>query len=226
MAPTEDEEIDQAWDSLSPAPVSGVNATGSSRPPAVEQAATDEVDSGWDDLPESVPQPPGGKRRRHRERRAKTGAVVTSANPVLLPRPAEPTKKQQREQARKARAHEALAKQRNKEERKAQRAAEAREQAEARLRQTEAEARARQMRREARERADSDRPSPKRVDSVAKTARKAMKRADPGATSVKRTHAESRAPSSGASRRSSLRPGVLIILLILALAIGALLLRK
>src|SRR3954468_11351122 len=98
MSPTEDEEIDQAWDSLPP-PVSPVSAAPSSGPLATEPA-TEEVDSGWDDVPEGVPQPSGGKRRRHRQRRAKTNAVVSSANAVVLPRPAEPTKKQQREQAR------------------------------------------------------------------------------------------------------------------------------
>src|SRR5882724_11093454 len=102
MGPTEDEEIDQAWDSLPPPAVSSVNVSAPALPPSTEEPETDEVDSGWDDVPEGIPQPSGGKRRPHRQRRAKTGAVVSSANPVLFPHPTEPTKKQQREQARKA----------------------------------------------------------------------------------------------------------------------------
>jgi len=226
MNATEDEELDQAWDSLPPPAVS---VSAPSLPPA-----TEEVDSGWDDVPEpslSAPAASGGKKRPHRQRRAKTNAVAASANPVLLPRPAEPTKKQHREQARKARAHEAQVKQRNKEQRKAERAAEAREQAEARLRQTEAEERARQMRREARERAESERPPAKSAEAAAKAARKAARKAaesaEGAAVSSKRKHsARSERPKAG--RAKNIWPAVIMALLGLALAaaVASQLLRK
>src|SRR5689334_11138471 len=103
MSGTEDEaqDLDSGWDTdddsdaeAAEAP-SGVEAVASS-----EEPATEEVDSGWDDVPEAAPgaaPQPGGKRRPHRVRRAKTNAVPVSSSPVLSPRPAEPTKKQQRE---------------------------------------------------------------------------------------------------------------------------------
>lgn len=150
--------VEGAWDSAT-SPVSV--AVTSSRSPSIAPA-TDEVDSGWDDPPTSSP-PPAGKPRRHRPRRAKTPAVAQSSSPVLQPRPAEPSKKQQREHARRQRAIEAQTKQQRKEERKAERAREMREEAEERLRRAEAERRVQELRREARERAASERPKPVKV---------------------------------------------------------------
>src|SRR4051812_13327359 len=108
--PAED-DVDQAWDSMPPP----VSAAVSSSAPSVAPM-TEEVDSGWDDVPQGAPQPAAGngKRRPHRERRAKASTAVASANPVLMPRPAEPSKKHQREHARKQRAYEAQLKQQRK----------------------------------------------------------------------------------------------------------------
>src|SRR5688572_14705258 len=90
------DEVDEAWDSV-PSPVS---AAAPSVPPQ-----TEEVDVGWDDVaPQASPQGAGGKRRPHRQRRAKGAELATSPSAVLRPRPAEPSKKQQREHARKLRA--------------------------------------------------------------------------------------------------------------------------
>ena len=221
--PAED-EVDQAWDSLPPP----VSAPLSSSPSSSMAPATEEVDSGWDDVPEGAPQAAdgagSGKRRPHRQRRAKTNAVVASANPVLLPRPAEPSKKHQREHARKQRAYEAQVKQQRKVERKAQRAAEMREEAAARLRQTEAEEQARTARREARARAEGERPAPapkaarpKRVEGRKPSAKKAE-------TSVEVTEKESPAHSNLPKR--GLRPGVIITLVVLAVVALLLVLRK
>lgn len=212
--PAED-EVDQAWDSLPP-PVSA--AVASSAPSS--SPATEEVDSGWDDVPEGVPAPaPGtGKRRPHRQRRAKTSGAVASASPVLLPRPAEPSKKQQREHARKQRAYEAQVKQQRKLEKKAQRAAEMREEAAARVRQTEAEEQARRLRREARERAETERAPkparPKRVEArkpSAKTAESAI---------------EQPSPSHISPPKRGMRPGVIITVVLLLAGLALLLLRK
>jgi|GEM_PF-7072476 len=216
--PAED-EVDQAWDSLPP-PVSAVSA----RAPSIAPA-TEEVDSGWDDVPEGAPVPSGGtgKRRPHRQRRAKTSSPLVGANPVLQPRPAEPTKKHQREHARKQRAYEAQVKQQRKVEKKAQRLVEAREEAAARLRQTEAEEQARRLRREARERAESERPKPKarpkRTQSAEPTAKKAA-RLVPVEAKPKESPAHTTLPKRG------LRPGVIITLLALAAVVALLLLRK
>ena len=215
--PAED-DVDQAWDSLPP-PVSAVNASAPSIAPA-----TEEVDSGWDDVPEGAPQPSGGdgKRRPHRQRRAKTNAPLVSANPVLLPRPAEPSKKHQREHARKQRAYEAQVKQQRKVEKKAQRAVEAREEAAARLRQTEAEEQARRARREERERAERERPKPKA------TRAKRSESAEPSAKKPARA-IEAKRPESPAHTtppKRGLRPGVIITLLALAAVVALLVLRK
>src|ERR1700759_3719496 len=100
-APTAaEDDVDSAWDSLPP-PVSAAAA------PSIAPK-TEEVDSGWDDAPD--PAAPD-KRRRHRPRRVNSGVVPVSQNPVVLPRPAEPTKKSAREHARKLRAQEAQTKQ-------------------------------------------------------------------------------------------------------------------
>lgn len=215
--PSED-DVDQAWDSVPP-PISA--AVASSAPSTAP--ATEEVDSGWDDVPDGAPGPvaASGKRRPHRQRRAKTNAAVASANPVLLPRPAEPSKKHQREHARKQRAYEAQVKQQRKVEKKAQRAVEMREEAAARLRQREAQARARQ---EERARAESNRPaptrkaaSPKRVEGV----KPSLGRAAP-AVEVKRKEPPAR---SGRFERA-LRPGVVITLAVLLAVALLLVLRK
>lgn len=222
--PSED-EVDQAWDSVPP-PVSARAASPSGSPSLAP--ATEEVDSGWDDVPEGAPQPASGtssgKRRPHRQRRAKTNVAVASANPVLLPRPAEPSKKHQREHVRKQRAYEAQVKQQRKVERKAQRAAEMREEAATRLRQTEAEEQARQARREARARAEGERPAPpprapkaKRVDSAKTSTKKA-------AASVEVKQKE--APAHSNLPKRGLRPGVLITLVVLAVVALLLVLRK
>lgn len=219
--PTED-DVDQAWDSVPPP----VSAAVSSPAPSIAPV-TEEVDSGWDDVPEGAPLEPGtgsGKRRPHRQRRAKANVVVASANPVLLPRPAEPSKKHQREHARKLRAHEAQAKQQRKVEKKAQRAAEMREEAAARLRQSEAELQARQARREERARAEAERPAPapkppkaKRVETPKSTVKKPA-----SAVEVERKEAlaHSHPPKRG------LRPGVIITLVVLAVVALLLVLRK
>src|SRR5437868_13275747 len=102
-SPSEEEDVDSAWDSV-PAPVT--SAPTPSVAPASAAVATEEVDEGWGDVPAGAPVP-GGKRRPHRQRRAKSAAAATAANPVLLPRPAEPSKKHQRAHARQQRLHEA-----------------------------------------------------------------------------------------------------------------------
>jgi hypothetical protein len=214
---TAEDEVDQAWDSLPP-PVSAVSSSAPSIAPV-----TEEVDSGWDDMPEGVPAPSGGagKRRPHRQRRAKTNAPLVSANPVLQPRPAEPSKKHQREHARKQRAYEAQVKQQRKVEKKAQRAVEAREEAAARLRQTEAEEQARRLRREERERAERERPRPqarpKRAESLEPSAKKPARAIE---AKPHESLAHTRPPKRG------LRPGVIIVLLALAAVVALLVLRK
>ena len=214
--PAED-DVDQAWDSLPP-PVSAVSSSAPSVAPL-----TEEVDSGWDDLPQGAPAPSGGtgKRRPHRQRRVKTNAPLPSANPVLQPRPAEPSKKHQREHARKQRAYEAQVKQQRKVEKKAQRLAEAREELAARLRQTEAEAQARRLRREARERAESERPRPKARPKRTQTAEPSPKTP---ARAVEVARQES--PAHTRPPKRALRPAVLITLLVLAAVVALLLLRK
>jgi len=214
--PAED-EVDQAWDSLPP-PVSAVSASAPSL-----AVATEEVDSGWDDVPDAVSQPTSGsgKRRPHRQRRAKTNAPLVSANPVLLPRPAEPSKKLQREHARKQRAYEAQVKQQRKVEKKAQRASEAREEAAARLRQTEAEEQARRLRNEARVRAEGERapkaPRPKRTASAKPNTKKPERALE---VPAEESPAHLRPPRRG------LHPGIIIALVALAAGVALLLLRK
>jgi hypothetical protein len=210
--------IDQAWDSVSPpptpAPAPGLNAAAPST-----SAVTEEVDSGWDDVPVAErAQQPTGKRRPHRQRRAKANVVVASANPVLMPRPAEPSKKHQREHARKQRATEAQVKQQRKLERKAQRLTEAREEAAERLRRAEAQERARKLRREARERAESERPAPKAA-TTPQVVRKQPRTAP--VTSKHNQHSKrALAPKRG------LRPGVIAVLVVLALVALYLMLGK
>lgn len=215
--PAED-EVDQAWDSLPP-PVSAVSATAPSLPPA-----TEEVDSGWDDVPDGVAQPANGsgKRRPHRQRRAKTNAPLVSANPVLLPRPAEPSKKLQREHARKQRAYEAQVKQQRKVEKKAQRASEAREEAATRLRQTEAEEQARRVRNEARARAEGERPAPKAARPKRSESPKPSSKRP--ARAVEASDQES--PAHLSPPRRGLHPGIIIALVALAAGVALLLLRK
>jgi hypothetical protein len=218
-----DEDVDQAWDSLPP-PVSNASAPASSMPPVTEA-----VDSGWDDVPDGAPGP-GGKRRPHRQRRAKSSAVPVAASPVLLPRPAEPTKKHQRDHARKQRAYEAQVKQQRKEERKAERANEMKREAEARKRQAEADALERQRRREERERAERDRPKPTK-QLVPKLARATTSKHAPLATSSSErpsasnpTNQTDAAPTKAA--RGKLRPGVLLTLAVVAAVAFLLLWRK
>lgn len=216
--PSED-DVDQAWDSVPP-PISAAVSSAPSIAPV-----TEEVDSGWDDVPEGAPEPAAGsgKRRPHRQRRTKTSAQVTSANPVLLPRPAEPSKKHQREHARKQRAYEAQVKQQRKVERKAQRAAEMREEAAARLRQSEAEQQARQARHEARARAESKRPAPRKAPSPKRVeASKPSVKQAAVAVEVKQKEAAARS----ALPRRGLRPGVIITLAVLAVVVLLLVLRK
>ena len=207
-----EQEIDEAWDSLPP-PVSAA--------PSIAPK-TEEVDSGWDDMPEGVPAPAGGKRRPHRQRRPKSSAVLASANPVLLPRPAEPTKKAQRDLSRKQRAHEAQVKQQRKVEKKTQRVAQAREEAAVRLRQTEAEELARQRRREARERAESERPKPSASERPVQSRKTAIKKA--AARAVETNRKESITPAKAS--KSGLRLGVIITLAVLAAAVALLVFRK
>ncbi len=214
-------EIDEAWDSLPP-PVSLARA---STAPSMSPA-TEEVDSGWDDAPA-----PGlggaatGKRRPHRQRRVKTGPVEVTASASLLPRPAEPTKKHQRELARKQRAHAAQVKGQRKTDKKVQRAEQAREQAAARLRQTEAEAQARQARQEERERERAAKPKPAKRESSRAAPAQGM--ATPKASVVSR--AESLKPADKpaiAPPKSKLRPGVVVTLAILLAVVLLLVLRK
>jgi len=215
-----EEEVDQAWDSLPP-PVSGpVSAAMPSMAPA-----TEEVDEGWDDVPEGAPQPSSGvagKKRPHRQRRAKSTAVAVSSSPVLMPRPAEPSKKHQREHARKQRAHEALVKQQRKDEKKAQRVVDAREEAAARLRQTEAEELARRERREERERTREKAPPKAARPKRAEAPKNGEKKTPSSAVELKEKAplAHKSAPKSG------LRPGVLVTLVVLAVAVALLVLRK
>lgn len=213
-------EVDEAWDSV-PVPVSGpVSSSMSVAPPSVA-VATEEVDGGWDDVPAGSPAK-DGKRRPHRQRRTKSNAVAPAANPVLLPRPAEPSKKHQREHARQQRLYEAKVKQERKAERKAQRAAEAREQAAERLRQTEAEERARKARRDARQRAESERPAPKPANPAKSSQKSSSKKLAARAAEVK-----PQAPESSRGRqKSGLRPGVIITIVVIAAALALLLLRK
>jgi hypothetical protein len=213
-------EVDEAWDSV-PVPLSApISSSMSAAPPSVA-AATEEVDGGWDDAPVGAPSK-DGKRRPHRQRRAKSAAIAPAANPVLLPRPAEPTKKHQREHARQQRLHEAKAKQDRKAERKAERAAEAREQAAERLRQTEAEERARKMRRDARERAVSERPAPKPANPAKLSQKSGSKK-----LAARSAEAKDKPPESARShKKSGLRPGVIITLVVVAAALALLLLRK
>lgn len=220
-APSEpgEDEVDQAWDSLPPPVSAASHASGApSMPPE-----TEEVDVGWDDMPEGALQPaPGGKRRPHRQRRAKTNAAVVSTNPVLLPRPAEPSKKQQREHARKQRAYEAQVRQLRKQEKKAQRSAEMLEQAAERRRQTEAEEQARRQRREARQRAEGERPAAKASARRAEVRKPSANKPVPTAIEAK----PSKPPAHSRPPRRGLRPGVVITLVLLALAIALLVLRK
>ncbi len=215
-----EDEVDQAWDSVAPSVPVSAGA------PSIAPK-TEEVDVGWDDVPDGVPAPATGKRRPHRQRRQKSNVVVASANPVLMPRPAEPSKKHQREHARKLRAYEAQVKEQRKVERKAQRAAEMREENAARLRQTEAEEQARTLRKEARERAERERPKPpsslERPQSSAKArAKAAAKKSSPRAAEVKLRDSVSPA---GLPKRG-IRPGVIITLLVLAAVVALLVLRK
>jgi colicin import membrane protein len=216
-----EDDVDQAWDSLPPP----TSATVSAATPSVAPA-TEEVDSGLDDVPEGASQHAPGKRRPHRQRRAKTTAAAVSQNPVLMPRPAEPTKKHQREHARKQRAQEALARQQRKDEKKAQRAAEAREDAAARLRQTEAEALARSERLEEQKRKNAARPAkaarPKRAE-VAKQSEKHSEKKTPS-SSVELKQKEAVAHKS--APKSGLRPGVIVTLVVLAAVAVLLLLSK
>ena len=208
-----EDEVDQAWDSVPSVPVSA------------GAPKTEEVDGGWDDVPEAVsgPATATGKRRPHRQRRPKSNAVVASANPVLMPRPAEPSKKHTREHARKQRAHEAQTKQQRKLERKAERQAEMREENAARLRQTEAEEQARKMRREARERAEMERPKPSASSERAQSSGKsAAKKAVSRAVEVKRDES----PVHTDPPQRGMRVGVIIALLAVAAVLAFLLLRK
>jgi hypothetical protein len=217
----EEDDIDEAWDSLPP-PVSGFpvsTSSASSMPPATEA-----VDSGWDDLPEGAPGP-AGKRRPHRQRRAKSNAVVTSASPVLMPRPAEPSKKQHREHARKQRAYEAQVKQQRKQEKKTQRAVELRKDAEARAQQAEAEQQARQLRREAREASEREERARRKAQHAAKASRAKPNRAvdvkpEPPQAKASAAKLEASAESplarASSSQRNWLRPGVIGTLLLLA----------
>ena len=213
MSATQDEsqDLDAGWDDTD----EGVTESSAEPEPSAE-----EVDGGWDDAEVAPagsgtePSAGGGRRRPHRQRRAKSQAVPLSSNPVLLPRPAEPSKKQQREHARQQRAHEAQVKQQRKAERKAERAEQARQEAAERVRQAEAEERARKMRQEARERARSDRPAP--------TPSAKPSRARPRAAELKRDRAT---PVSQAPKRGP-RYGVIVTLLALAAAVALLVLRK
>jgi hypothetical protein len=223
-APSEpgEDDVDQAWDSLPPPTSSAASAATPSMAPA-----TEEVDSGWDDVPEGAPQHVPGKRRPHRQRRAKTGAVAVSQNPVLMPRPAEPTKKHQREHARKLRAQEALVREQRKQEKKAQRAAEAREEAAARLRQTEAEALARAERLEEQKRNSAARSAkkaarPKRAVAAKQSEKHSEKKTLSSSVELKEkeTLAHKSAPKSG------LRPGVIVTLVVLAVVALLVLLSK
>src|SRR5262245_19805046 len=118
--PSED-EVDEAWDSEPSAAATSVapSAAGASDSVPSVPVETAEVDGGWDDAPAGPDGKPRGKHGKHRERRAKTDAIPSTLSPVVLPRPAQNTKKAQRAHARKARAHEAQAKQKRKDERKA-----------------------------------------------------------------------------------------------------------
>lgn len=214
-APSE-AEVDEAWDSVAP----GVSSATSAVAP-VSQAEAAEVDGGWDDVPEpsGAAQAPSGKRRPHRERRAKSSVIAPSASPVLRARPAENNKKQQREHARKLRALEAQTKQQRKLERKAERAAEARAEAEARVLQAEAAERARRAREEARDRARSERPAAK-PENVTKPAKA---KAKPRAAEAKRSAAPAR---SVVPAKPRLSPGMIIIVLALIAVAAFFLLRK
>ena len=219
-----EDDVDQAWDSLPPPTSSGAVsvATPSMAP------ATEEVDSGWDDVPEGAPLPAGGsgKRRPHRQRRAKSAAAVVSQNPVLMPRPAEPTKKSQREHARKQRAQEALAKQQRKQEKKAQRAVDAREEAAARHRQTEAEEQARRERREEQKRKEAARPAPKAARPKRTEAAAPSERAEKKTPSTSVELKQKEAVAHKSAPKSGLRPGVIVTLLVLAAVAVLLLLSK
>jgi hypothetical protein len=214
-----EEDVDAAWDSLPP-PVSAADASVSPSSPSPSARpslapVTEEVDSGWDDVP--APGAPR-KRRPHRERRAKSNVVVASASLVLSPRPAEPSKKQQREHARQQRAKEAQVKQARKVEKKSRRAAEAREAAEARARRIEVEE---QARREARARAEAERPKVKPVAQPKPAAHRAKRVESP--VVVAKHEPE---PVRQDGRKSALRPGVVITLLAIAIVVALLLLRK
>jgi hypothetical protein len=214
------DEVDSAWDSLPPPPVSAAAVSSSSMP-----VATEEVDSGWDDAPAGAPAPAGGKRRPHRQRRQKVSGVVASVSPVLMPRPAEPTKKLQREHTRKLRAQEAQVKEQRKLERKAERAAEARDEAAARLRQAEAEERARKMRREARERAESEKPPAKVSRPKASKPTSSAKNSTPSGRTVTDSKRKEALASSTQPQRG-LRVGVIVAVLVLAAIVAFLVLRK
>lgn len=218
-------EVDQAWDSLPPSPLSGASSSSLAVAPA-----TTEVDSGWDDVPDPVAPPPGGKRRPHRPRRSKSSALPAAVSPALLPRPAAPVKKHQRDQARQARLHEAQVQKQRKAEKKAQRAAEAREEAAERQRQAQAEERARQMRREARERAQSERPVA-RVEAPTQSSQKAAtpkaaRAVEARAVEAKRETKRQRATSPAVPSKRAFRPGVILVLLVLAAVVAGLALRK
>lgn len=219
-SPNDDEDdVDQAWDSLPP-PVSGAPASASSMPPLTEA-----VDSGWDDVPEGGTLP-NGKRRPHRPRRAKSGVASVTSSPVLLPRPAEPTKKQQREHARKQRAYEAQVKQQRKQERKAQRQSDMRQDVEARRQQAEAEALERQKRRAERERIERERPKPVARVAVPKPARSEAPKREPLESSGSSVRTSERPASPAKAPAGRLRPGVLLTLAVLVALALLLLWRK
>lgn len=220
MSETQDEaaDLDAGWDDAE----SDSAPSQSGAPPlsSEPEPSADEVDGGWDDAPSGEAPAEGAVRRRpHRKRRAKSSnALPVSANPVLLPRPAEPTKKHHRDHARQQRAHEAQAKQQRKTERKAERAEQAKREAAERLRQAEADAQARRLRQEARDRARSERPerpAPKPKPSATKATREKSRPAE-----LKRSEP---APTV---KRSGPRYGVIITVLLVAAVVALLVFKK
>jgi colicin import membrane protein len=213
-----EDDVDQAWDSLPPPISTPHQAAAPSVPPE-----TEEVDGGWDDVPDAAPsdgESGRGKRRPHRQRRAKKAGPTVSQSPVLMPRPAEPSKKHQRELARKQRAHAAQVKEQRKADEKAQRAARAREEAAARQRQTEAEEQARRERRAEREREASRKASAQKASRKRDVAPKALEKA-PAVAAVKPSSASHTHPP-----KSRFRPGVLITLVALAAVLALVLLKR
>lgn len=235
MSATEDEsqDLDAGWDDDDDSGPGDSAPSVPSTPPASASLApaTEEVDEGWDDEP-AVSAPAAGqahhtgeagKPRRHRQRRAKAAGQQSAAAPILMPRPAERNKREQRAHARQQRQHEAQVKQQRKVERKTERAEQARKEAAERAERAAAEEQSRAARREAQERAASERA--RTQPARAKPAKTRATEAKPRPAELKRHQAGREAEVPQLAKRSA-RPWLFVVLLAVGLVVGFFLLKK